>query len=187
MKFWLITDTHFNHDKMPLYCGRPVGFEEMIMKGLSQIPKEDVLIHLGDICIGKDEYWHKRLAELPFKKWLVLGNHDHKSRSWYLKHGWDFVGAKFQGKFFGKNILFSHTPQKDRDVVELMYISGHFDLNIHGHFHNTLHRLQDGIFLVEGEEERTKIDLANITPKHKLLSIEETNYQPVKLSTFLGI
>ena len=63
-RIWIITDTHFNHDKMPLYCGRPVGFEEIIIKNLVRLIRPiDILIHLGDFCIGKDEEWHKRFLE----------------------------------------------------------------------------------------------------------------------------
>lgn len=175
MKFWLTTDTHFNHDKMPLYCGRPIGFEELIIKGLSQIPKEDVLIHLGDVCIGKDAYWHERLAQLPCKKWLTLGNHDHNSISWYMTHGWDFVGTEIKLNMFGKRLLLSHTP-----------LPGDFDLMIHGHFHNTLHRLLEKQWINPDEEKRNEKDLGYLTPKHKLLAIEYTDYQPVLLSKFVG-
>lgn len=174
MKIWLITDTHFNHDKMPEYCGRPIGFEELIMMGLARISPQDLLIHLGDVCVGKDEYWHERLRALPFKKWLVLGNHDHKSLSWYISHGWDYVGEEIKLKMFGKNILLSHTP-----------LRGDFDINIHGHFHNTLHRLLEKQWVTPDEEKRNEKDLGNLTPKHKLLAVEYTNYQPVLLSTFV--
>ena len=178
MKIWLITDTHFGHDKMKEYCGRPDKFEKLIFKGLDVVEPKDVLIHLGDFCIGNDEAWHIAFnEEVEGKHWLIKGNHDHKSNSWYLSNGWDFVADFFLDKYFGKNILFSHIPKK---------YNGEFDLNIHGHFHNNLHRLLEGRFVVEGEKERNKIDLSNLTSRHKLLSIEETNYQPVLLETFLN-
>jgi len=43
----------------------------------------------------------------------------------------------------------------------------------------------EGRYVIEGEKERNEIDLANLTPKHKLLAIENTNYQPVLLKSFL--
>jgi hypothetical protein len=58
-------------------------------------------------------------------------------------------------------------------------------LNIHGHFHNTLHRLLEGRWVVPGEEERNEVDLANLSEHHKLLSIEETGYKTVPLEKVL--
>jgi calcineurin-like phosphoesterase family protein len=176
-RVFVITDTHFNHANMVQYCGRPRNFTELI--GLSLLKADfnsnDTLIHLGDVCFGKDAETHAKYIEpLKCKKWLLRGNHDKKSNGWYLSHGWDFVGDTFLGHYFGKAVLFSHTPQK-----------GEFDYNIHGHFHNNLHRLLEGRYVVEGEEERNREDLLTLTDKHKLLAIEETNYQPVKLEVLL--
>lgn len=187
MKIWLITDTHFGHDKMPLYCGRPEDFSEMILENLKVIKDGDLLIHLGDICIGRDDYWHKRLmGQGSYMRWLVRGNHDGKSNTWYMNHGWDFVCSKFQDRYFGKNIMFSHVPVHYTEVVETLYGMGSFDLNIHGHFHNTLHRLQEGKFVTDTEEERNIVDLKNITDRHKLLAVEHTDYKPVLLEAFIN-
>ena len=92
-KYWIITDTHFGHDSMMKLCGRPEGFSEKILINLNRtVHCPDVLIHLGDICIGKEEYWHSELMKWACcKKWLIRGNHDKKSDMWYLNHGWDFV------------------------------------------------------------------------------------------------
>lgn len=173
MKYWITTDTHFGHRKLEEYSGRPSNFEDLIWKGLEKLTTTDCLIHLGDVCIGKDSEWHKKIQTLDCRLILVKGNHDGQSNSWYLEHGWDFVCDSFSMKFGGKNILFSHEPQ---DI-------GKFDLNIHGHFHNNLHRLLEGRYVIDGEEERNKDILCVLTPKHKLLAIEDTNYQPVKLET----
>ena len=160
-RVWLITDTHFGHDKMIQYCGRPDDFSSKILNNMfSMVNKDDLLIHLGDICIGQDTLWHERLAVINCKKILVRGNHDHKSDSWYMSHGWYFVCSSFVTRFEGKNILFSHAPLPISDN----------DLNIHGHFHNTLHH-EDMFGL--------------LTNKHICLSIEETNYKPVLLETYI--
>lgn len=175
-KFWLTTDTHFNHDKMVEYCDRPKDFEKIISKGLFSIPQEDILIHLGDVCIGNDEYVHNAyIKPLYCKKWLVRGNHDTKSDKWYLEHGWDFVAKTFSGLYFGKKVMFSHKPQEDNG----------FDVNIHGHFHNTLERLKRKDWVTPDEEYRNTHDLSVLTEKHKLLALEFTKYQPVLLNTFL--
>lgn len=154
---WLLTDTHFFHQKMYEYCNRPVGFEKLIQDGLNIIGDNDVLIHLGDICIGDDEKAHEEFIKpLKCKKWLVKGNHDGKSDTWYLNHGWDFVSEGIVFKKFGKKILLTHISAKDGD----------YDLNIHGHEHN-------------GREKSGKITYKN--SKNRLLAIEYTDYKPVKL------
>lgn len=168
MKIYLIADTHFGHENIKIYSNRPDGFEEMILKELKKI-KGDVLIHLGDFCFGKDEYWHKKFMEVVNcqKKWLIRGNHDKKTTVWYLKHGWDWVGHKFQERIFGKNILFSHAPVSHTKIQSELDGAGSFDLNIHGHLHD--------------REVKSK------SLKHKLVSIEKTNYKPVNLEKFISL
>ncbi len=165
MKIWLTTDTHFGHDMLIQY-GRPADFTERIFKNLEVVEPGDLLIHLGDFCIGKDEEWHKRYLELPGIKWGIRGNHDSKSNSWYLEKGWNFISDYFSFEMFGKKILFSHYP---------MAWDGYYDVNIHGHFHDTDHRRLEPQFM----------KIAN--GYQKLLALEKTNYQPVLLRTFIGL
>ena len=160
MNYWIITDTHFGHDLMVEYCERPLKFENKIIANITKVVKEsDLLIHLGDICYGKDEHWHNELKKISCKKWLVKGNHDSKSVAWYLSHGWDFVCNSFTLNIFGGEILFSHYPLKD---------TGYF-LNIHGHFHNTDFRTHEPELA------------ALLTEKHVLLALEYNNYTPYSL------
>jgi len=166
MNYWIISDTHFGHDKMMELFGRPVGFSVQLFNGLRAcIKPEDILIHLGDVCFGADEGWHHQLSEkVPcFKRWLVLGNHDSKSNHWYLSHGWDFVAYTINLTLFGKALLFSHMPKID---------SG-YDINIHGHFHNNHHR--------DLEPELTAIK----NDKQYLIAVENTGYKPVNLKTII--
>jgi calcineurin-like phosphoesterase family protein len=156
MNYWIITDTHFGHKKMQEYCGRPLGFESSIICNLMMTCKPgDVLIHLGDICIGRDEHWHKELENVLCKKWLIRGNHDKKSLGWYFDHGWDCVADEITLAVFGKSIIFSHRPTA----------SDKYDLNIHGHMHNTGHHPEM---------------IPRITPRSRLI-IMEHHYSPMNL------
>ena len=176
-KTYLISDTHFGHKKMIEYCGRPNDFEEIIWNNLDKINDyENTLIHLGDFCIGQDEHFHSMFETYKFKKILVLGNHDNKSNSWYLNKGWDFVCENFVNKYFGKKIMFSHTPLK---------LYNNEDLNIHGHFHNNLPRLLRNEYVTGEEEYRNKHDIENLTDKHKLISIENL-LSPINLKQFIS-
>lgn len=162
MKYYIISDTHFNHDEIIDYCDRPDNHEEILMKGMANINKHDALIHLGDICMGNDHIVHLNIIQFVHcKKILVLGNHDSKSASWYLDHGWDFVCDSFKMKYGGKNICFSHKPQP---------WDGDWDLNIHGHLHNLGHR---------------DSEYKDLKKWHRLYSPELMNYKPVELNRFI--
>lgn len=162
-RIWVIADTHLGHDNLREYCGRPRGFNELILKRLSSsLHRGDTLIHLGDICIGDDLAWNLNLMNCKHTECrfiLVRGNHDHKSNIWYMDKGWDFVCDSFTLTAYGKKILFSHIPQKDIG----------YDLNIHGHFHNSHHR--------DHEPELVKIK----NDKQWLFCLEDTGYNPVLL------
>jgi calcineurin-like phosphoesterase family protein len=167
MKIWIITDTHLGHGRMVELCGRPADHSERILSNLAAMPDDGVLIHLGDVCMGNDDKWNAALLDaLPtnFKAVLVRGNHDHKSDSWYYQRGWDFVCEMLSNTYFGKQILFSHAPLEK---------AGLHDINIHGHLHNSEHRLD--------EATRRWYDPGY----HRKLALEETDYRPVLLETFL--
>lgn len=167
MKYWLITDTHFGHTALTCkYNSRPNNFADQILDGLSRlITENDVLIHLGDFCVGNNDHWHDLFMErVKGKLWLVRGNHERRNNDWYLSKGWHFVCDEFSLTHCGLKILFSHMPQFICD----------YDMNIHGHFHDDEHRSQSPEF--------TEI----LTDQHKLLAIEKTNYLPVDLNHFIG-
>lgn len=169
MRIYLTTDTHFSHAKIITF-GRPADYEERIYKGLTDlIPRlglNDVVLHLGDICIGNDEMVHQELmAAIPCKRWLIKGNHDNKSNNWYLTHGWDFVGETLSIKAFGENILFSHVPQK--------LMRKEKNINIHGHFHDNEHRSWQYKAIYNKN-------------RHLLLALEHYEYRPVLLEQFLS-
>lgn len=160
---WLITDTHFGHDAMVHYCGRPKDFTERIKAAwYRDVAWNDVVYHLGDI--GSKHKDLEDVSALPGHKILIRGNHDKRSYSWYLEHGFSAVMESCLLQVYGQRVLLSHIPQPDL---------GHYDINIHGHFHNTNFR-------------RHEPHIASIlTPKHKLFALEYHGYGPILLRTFL--
>ncbi len=136
MNYWIISDTHFNHEKLTEWGGRSGDWQEQIWQGIENIPKGDMLIHLGDICIGDDEAVHDNFqhARIGTRTVLVRGNHDGKSLNWYQDHGWDFACDSFELIYGGHYILFSHRPQPPM---------GHYTKNIHGHTHGNSHRAEE--------------------------------------------
>jgi len=175
MKYYLITDTHFNHKNMVQYCQRPENFDDLLWQSLESLPDDCVLIHLGDVCFGSDDKVHERLKKLPYKKILIRGNHDKKSDKYYLENGWNCVCDSLSGHYYGKYITFSHEP-----------IPNIHNLNIHGHIHNHLPRLLAGNWAVEGEEERNREMLRGLNSNHKLLAVEFTGYKAISLEKFIS-
>ena len=82
MKYWIITDTHFGHNKIKEYCNRPDDYEYRILDNLNKCVKpDDVVIHLGDFAFYKIDYWAEKYNWVlkGACSWLILGNHDKKS------------------------------------------------------------------------------------------------------------
>ena len=155
---WIIADTHFLHRKIAEYCGRPQGFETLIMQNLEVVRPNDILIHLGDLEFGRYEPFWTWCNWSACTKVLIRGNHDHKSISYYMERGFDFCCDSFELRKYGKHIRFSHKP----------YIGyGKHDVNIHGHMHNDDHH--DYI----------------LDEKSKLISLEYNNYKPVLLRSLV--
>jgi calcineurin-like phosphoesterase family protein len=163
MNYWLISDTHFNHEGIEKWGDRSGNWQEKIWKGLKAIPAEDTLIHLGDICIGEDSAIHEELSKLTCKKVLVLGNHDKKSKQWYTEHGWDFVCDGLEFIYMGHYIHFTHRPTRPQ---------GNNTFNVHGHTHGNMHRSEEYCDFYSHEY-------------HKDISPEVVGYNPLRLDTFI--
>jgi calcineurin-like phosphoesterase family protein len=161
MKIWVIADTHFGHPAIIEYCQRPANFEVLVLENWAVLVKpEDLVIHLGDLCFHHTIENNARITAMPGRKVLIRGNHDlSRPESWYMERGWDFCCDGLLLEKFGKRIWFSHEPAEPSEA---------WDLNIHGHLHNTAHH---------GEQR---------SEKHILVSLEYCDYKPVLLRTLIG-
>ena len=126
--YWVITDTHLNHEAMISRSQRPKNFTTLICKNWKDmVSNKDTVIHLGDV--SWDDKGMKRILRLPGKKILIRGNHDHRTWQEYMDMGWDFAAESITLKFDRLTVLFSHAPVWNHQA----------SINIHGHFHD-LHR-----------------------------------------------
>lgn len=161
MKIYVTSDTHLNHAKL-IEWGRPADFEERIIQSHNKIEADSMLIHLGDICIGRDGDMHDVLMDAVGHiehRILVRGNHDKKSNAWYLEHGWHAVAEQLTLNLFGKRVIFSHIP-----VQYEMWPAT--DINVHGHTHGNGHRDKDVAHFLSSSY-------------HREVAMENTNYQPI--------
>lgn len=164
MNYWLISDTHFNHTKLEEWGRRSGDWQNKLWSGINAIPKGDVLIHLGDICIGEDLVIHENLKKhIHFKKILIRGNHDKKSHQWYYDHGWDFVCDGLELLFNGHYLHLTHRPARPQ---------GNTTWNIHGHTHGNMHRSEEYLDFYSKDY-------------HIDISPELVGFKPIRLDTLL--
>lgn len=159
--YWVIADTHFGHDKLVKSGYRKEGFEMRILANMGKVvKKDDIVIHLGDVSFYKHRYWTWLFTSFGCKSYLVKGNHDKQTNSWYLSHGWDFVADSFTLDIYGRKILFTHVPIAEK---------GDFDVNAHGHLHN-LHWREDNRksfnCLVQIEDTLAPVNLNSLIDNH---------------------
>jgi calcineurin-like phosphoesterase family protein len=102
--------------------------EHMIREWNKIVSNEDTVYHLGDFAMGPGAHgrigWTR--SRLSGTIVLLLGNHDHGSRLWFLKQGFDEVIGRGIGYEYSPGVFLSH----DRFPVTYP------DINIHGHIHN---------------------------------------------------
>ena len=137
MKIFATSDSHFGHARLVELTGRPSDFGDRLLASVAK-NSGDLLIHCGDFAIGKDEEHINAFMEAAkgFKrKVLVKGNHDKKSYSWYLSHGFDHVCESMVMELFSKMVLFTHIPMRAHWPAMIPIVR-----NIHGHLHGNNHR-----------------------------------------------
>ena len=95
-KIFLISDSHFGHKNIIKYCNRPFDNVEdmnstLIKNWNSVVDNEDYVYHLGDFGLGTKDELIAIGNKLNGHKILVMGNHDHMSKTAYKECGFDKV------------------------------------------------------------------------------------------------
>jgi len=164
-RIWLTTDWHLHHFNILKYEDRPVGFEKLIYENIRErVMDGDVVINLGDVIFKRNGELIQIMQSLPGTHILTMGNHDRQKNKWYREHGFHWVCRTYEYK----DILFSHRPLDITHWPNLKY-------NIHGHFHT---KNRDDITRTEGA-------YPFYSENHLLLSLEELNYDVIKLKDFM--
>lgn len=167
----MISDTHFFHDNIIQYCGRPFANAELMNECLidnwnSVVKPGDKVYHLGDVAIGTEMYTElgTLLAKLHGSKRLVVGNHD--DISFLTKGGW-FKKVSMWRVFTEYNLLLTHVPVHESSIHERIVVAG--GINVHGHIHN--HDSPKGPYFNACVEKNnyTPIHIEDILAKHKEL------------------
>ena len=160
---WIISDTHFRHEHIIQYAGRPFSCvsemdDAMVSNWNSAVGKDGQVVFLGDFSLAPGGVVKSFRKALNGKIILFLGNHDRShSVKWWLDAGFESV---IEYPIIYKNFfILSHEP--------VDWISERLPvLNIHGHIH-----------------EKTIYNLQN---NHYNVSVENINYTPVRLQDILN-
>ena len=161
--YYIISDTHFGHKNIMEYEGRPEDYAERIVKNWQKtIGKQDKILFLGDLALYNKEDAQKWCSQLTGEKFMVRGNHDGASETWYKDMGFTVVPPIYK-RFKDKhekyiNVLLTHEPVQSLPKDWF---------NIHGHIHRGLHR-----------DDKT-------TASHFNASVEVLDYTPIKLHKIL--
>lgn len=159
---WAIGDTHFEHFNIIKYCDRPFEnadeMNEVIMTNWNfTVKDDDLVIIFGDLAYGKGskEVLKSILPQLKGHKFLIRGNHDYETTTWYMRYGIEKVYGPQIWDDKWPNTILSHAPVPCKAPV----------INIHAHIHNLLHIAEEGIY--------------------KCVSVEQINYTPVNLDKLI--
>lgn len=133
---WFISDTHFFHDNIIQYCGRPFKDAEfmneyMVDQWNKCVKPQDKVYHLGDVACGyggNDQKLGWLLGRLNGKKRLITGNHDNLKSPALHKH---FEKIELWKGFKKEGFTCAHIPLPLKALRD-------GDFQVHGHIHNNL-------------------------------------------------
>lgn len=156
MTIWLISDTHFGHENILRYAGRPFATAAdmdaaMVARWNALVQPSDKVYHLGDVAMRKEALAVVR--QLHGHKRLIRGNHDIFRTKDYLAAGFEEV----MGVRVLAECLLSHFPVHPGSM-------GRYRGNLHGHLHQQP--------APEG--------------RYRNVCVEWTDYQPVPLDAVVA-
>ena len=112
---WFTSDTHFCHDNILKFSGRPFANvtemnEELIRRWNETVPEDGIVFHLGDFCMGNSSDWNNIMYRLHGKIYLILGNHDMKQLRKGFMQRFEFVSQQMSIRVGGQGIILNHNP-----------------------------------------------------------------------------
>jgi calcineurin-like phosphoesterase family protein len=173
---WLISDTHFGHEKTCTVFKRADGsplrpfssaeeMDEYMVKAWNErVRPNDKVYHLGDVAIAKRGL--DTLGRLNGDKVLIKGNHDIFKLKDYTTHFRDIRGYHVMN-----GLILSHVPIHEQQL-------GRFGANIHGHLH--ANRVMQQHRWGNTEQHDSTID-----PRYYNVSVEQINFAPILFEDLL--
>lgn len=165
---YFISDTHFNHTNIIEYCNRPFNSTEQMNETILNnwnniINNDDMVYHLGDLALSRQELIIDIVSKLKGKKYLIRGNHDKWSIATYEEFRFTVLRNP-PIKLEKYKLLLSHYPIEDTRIPK-----GY--INVHGHIHN--HDLYNDFDSFSPEKYSRE--------KHINISCEVTDFKPISI------
>ena len=170
---WLVSDTHFGHEKTCTVFKREDGsplrpfssaeeMDEFMIKAWNErVKPNDKVYHLGDVVINRK--FLSVLARLNGDKVLIRGNHDIFKLEDYTTYFRDIRGYHVMN-----GLILSHVPVHADSLAR-------FGANIHGHLHANRVMRARGVDAKTGE-----ILYSNeIDPRYHCVCVEHTDFAPI--------
>lgn len=112
---WFTSDTHFCHENIVKFSGRPFANaaemnEELIRRWNETVPEDGIVFHLGDFCMGGSKEWNDIMYQLHGKIYLILGNHDMKNIKQGFMQRFELVTQQMSIRVGGQSIILNHNP-----------------------------------------------------------------------------
>lgn len=162
---WLVSDTHFGHEKTctvfkredgsplrPFSCAEEMD-EYMIKVWNERVKPNDKVYHLGDVVISRK--FLSVLGRLNGDKVLIRGNHDIFKLEDYTQYFRDIRGYHVMN-----GMILSHVPIHSDSMAR-------FGTNIHGHLHAGRVMKNNGY--------GSKV----VDPIYHCVCVEQTNFAPI--------
>lgn len=158
---WFISDTHFYHDNIIRFCGRPFANSTLMNERLIDnwnrtVKPQDKVYHLGDVAMGcTDKELTALLRSLNGHKRLIVGNHDN---------------------------LKSPAIQNNFEKIELWGGQADWGFTV-SHIPVPLEHLRDGRYCVHGHIH----DNVSSNPFYINVCVEQIGYTPIHLEVIKQI
>jgi len=140
MATWFTADTHFGHENIIRYCGRPYRSAadmdwNLIRRWNERVAEKDVVYHLGDFALWSIKGSASYLPRLRGRKILVVGNHDRKPDV-MRAIGFEEVFENAIVDVAGVRCWINYPPRDDFPKVRVRPAApGPYDLALCGHIH----------------------------------------------------
>lgn len=170
---FLVSDTHFGHEKTCTVFKRPDGSslrpfssaeemdEEMVRRWNERVKPNDKVYHLGDVVISRKHL--NTLRRLNGDKVLIRGNHDIFKLTDYTEHFRDIRSYHVMN-----GMILSHIPLNHESL-------GRFGVNIHGHTHANRVMKPRGVDASTGDI----LYSDEIDPRYHCVCVEQTDFTPI--------
>ena len=157
-KIFLVSDTHFGHNREFLYG--PRGFssiqehdEAIINNWNSVVGSNDIVYHLGDVMLNDNDHGLECLHQLNGNIIIIPGNHDTDSRIALYKTlsnvkvlETDIEGLRVAAaatiRYKKYNFYLSHHPTLTSNLDADPYLRANL-INLYGHTHQQNHFYED--------------------------------------------